>query len=849
MVTPVTTRLWTEQGLSIRVKGPGFRRRGRRFNVPFPFARIGRFPSLDITIDDPQVSRWHVYLQRMPEGVFFVDLGSRAGLRYKQVLCHRGWLEPDEPLWIGDYSLLVDVKGPPPRFNPLSRVKPGEEPLQPVALTFVMSHGRSEAHPLKRRLTLVGRSAPSNLRLSDPTIARAHLAIYRTPTHAWLVNLAGASAFQGEQPLVATQMVDGADYEIGQFNMRADLGRRVSIHSSEPNADQSSFGQEDLFSHEVDFDELDAKVEDSASVHLDLDFDPVNAGDSSPSAIDTLELEGLNRELNASRAESEHLAALLGELDPAVSWNGRVSHFPLRTEPKNPVIQEAGSLDSPPHPSVAESVTSGTTTDDLSPTSPDMSPLTASSAEPLAISIEPPRADFAESDSHSEVVSPVFAEPTCVLTTCEDLSGRQESSAMANVSLPMTTEELALPQRDEKSTSEIGANPQSSLDNERKSAELAARIEELESSLLRLESRCRDAECQRDEHAAKVAELAAAWSGSQAEGREAKSLILQLQQSVETLTQEVAAERDNVREKDHKLAQQEQSIARMRQNQVKAAEVILERNRALETLNAKLSDRDDAQKELEQKLALVEAKLQQRELSETDLSRKLQEMESLIAAKVSEIDRLEEMNLTAEELREMQQANIAELQRLLAKSQENESRSKAELSELETLVQEKSRRSELEHRRLVDELSAATKDLAQVREQWTSLSALANAEIRESVPTKDKEWIHEIPSAPEDVPSISKRLSSQSAGSSQGFNQPGPTDSSWPSEEEILQAIKQETVVKPDSARRPDLQVAKTLLDRAKHVDPRHEQLRLATWIAAGAVAVLALFGLLLYLN
>ena len=75
-----TATRWSNVGLKIRIVGPGMGLDGKTVVLDRPFARIGRFAGSDVLLDHPLISRWHAYLHCFPEGVFFVDLGSREGL-------------------------------------------------------------------------------------------------------------------------------------------------------------------------------------------------------------------------------------------------------------------------------------------------------------------------------------------------------------------------------------------------------------------------------------------------------------------------------------------------------------------------------------------------------------------------------------------------------------------------------------------------------------------------------------------------------------------------------------------------------------------------------------------------
>ena len=60
--------------------------------LPQPFAVIGRDERADVILDDPRVSRRHVYLQAVAGQVFWVDLESRTGTCDETGTRKSGWL-------------------------------------------------------------------------------------------------------------------------------------------------------------------------------------------------------------------------------------------------------------------------------------------------------------------------------------------------------------------------------------------------------------------------------------------------------------------------------------------------------------------------------------------------------------------------------------------------------------------------------------------------------------------------------------------------------------------------------------------------------------------------------------
>ena len=80
-----------------------------------PFALIGREPRAHLQLDHDQVSRRHAYLQIVGGRVFFMDLESRLGTHWESGPRRSGWLDREQVVQIGPYSIrhAAGVNGTP----------------------------------------------------------------------------------------------------------------------------------------------------------------------------------------------------------------------------------------------------------------------------------------------------------------------------------------------------------------------------------------------------------------------------------------------------------------------------------------------------------------------------------------------------------------------------------------------------------------------------------------------------------------------------------------------------------------------------------------------------------------
>src|SRR3712207_3022996 len=69
---------------------------------------IGRDPSNDVVLADPNVSRFHAEVVATGDGLELADLGSSNGTRLDGEIVERGKLSPGSDIGIGPYRLVFD---------------------------------------------------------------------------------------------------------------------------------------------------------------------------------------------------------------------------------------------------------------------------------------------------------------------------------------------------------------------------------------------------------------------------------------------------------------------------------------------------------------------------------------------------------------------------------------------------------------------------------------------------------------------------------------------------------------------------------------------------------------------
>ncbi len=194
-----------------------------------PFAVIGRGPRVDVVLDDPRVSRRHVYLQFVEGRAFWVDLESRSGTNGDRKSQKFGWLEGEQALSAGPYVIRRIVNGRRAAFTPgglpsntpLVTLAYGDAPPTEVALEFLNGPSQSTSRPVHRVMSLIGSARGCKFRLTDPSVSRFHGSLLRLSTGLWIVDLLGhRGIIVNEVPVRFSRLNDGDVLRIGRYQIR-----------------------------------------------------------------------------------------------------------------------------------------------------------------------------------------------------------------------------------------------------------------------------------------------------------------------------------------------------------------------------------------------------------------------------------------------------------------------------------------------------------------------------------------------------------------------------------------------------------------------------------------------------
>lgn len=219
--------LWVdgEFWLSVRDRGAE-----RIVHVRRPYGLLGRLEGADVAIDDRSVSARHVYLHLDPRGLYAVDLSSRTGTRLPAAGQLAAWIDPGQEIEVAgravrlvDYRIHRDLSGTEPGCPRTDLLALGDPEL--VRLTLYPEPAREPPRSLDSELVFAGRGATCGIRIEGASASRVHLALVRTRTAAYAVDLLGRGTRLNDRPIPgAVPLIDGDCLTLGVARLRVRSG-------------------------------------------------------------------------------------------------------------------------------------------------------------------------------------------------------------------------------------------------------------------------------------------------------------------------------------------------------------------------------------------------------------------------------------------------------------------------------------------------------------------------------------------------------------------------------------------------------------------------------------------------
>ena len=187
-----------------------------------PYVLVGRGAGADMGVDNDDTALRQLYLQLVGGRLYAVQLSEEHPTVRGDELWRSGWVGPDDLFGIHQTNLRVlnprQGPGDGPPDSPLA-VGPSGEPL----FTLQCGHGTDLMHEVTnyRPLLLIGRSAPSKVRVRHRSLCPTHAAVVSTPKGFWLVDLSyeGGVLVNGE-PVAVAPLHHGDVFHCGKVPFR-----------------------------------------------------------------------------------------------------------------------------------------------------------------------------------------------------------------------------------------------------------------------------------------------------------------------------------------------------------------------------------------------------------------------------------------------------------------------------------------------------------------------------------------------------------------------------------------------------------------------------------------------------
>lgn len=246
-IEPTTTDdpgpLWVDGEFWLSVHDQGAE---RLIHIRRPYGLLGRLEGADIVIADRSVSARHVYLHLDPRGLYAVDLSSRTGTRLPAAGQLAAWINPGQEIEVAgrsirliDYRIQDDRSGIEPGCSRADLLALGDPDL--IQLTLYPTPAREAPRSLDSELVFAGRGATCGVRIEGASASRVHLALVRTRTAAYAVDLLGRGTRLNDQPIPgAAPLTDGDFLTLGvaRFRVRAhhagDAADLPAVQRSQP---------------------------------------------------------------------------------------------------------------------------------------------------------------------------------------------------------------------------------------------------------------------------------------------------------------------------------------------------------------------------------------------------------------------------------------------------------------------------------------------------------------------------------------------------------------------------------------------------------------------------------------
>lgn len=209
--------LWSSDRLSVKVRFPDGA--GGTVATSGPFALLGSAAEAEVVLPHHEVPRKGLFLHADRHGLRCLAVDPRIS---------QPALAGDLPVPIlstifQGFSLEVEVASDRDAEAPRTAAPPSQISVRSEPSLQIGWHGgqRLGEFRITRALTLVGRTAPSKLRLRHKSVSKAHCVFYWDGCRLWVIDLHSRSGtWLGGQAVQACEVRVGDAIEVGEFSLR-----------------------------------------------------------------------------------------------------------------------------------------------------------------------------------------------------------------------------------------------------------------------------------------------------------------------------------------------------------------------------------------------------------------------------------------------------------------------------------------------------------------------------------------------------------------------------------------------------------------------------------------------------
>lgn len=261
---PQTFWYSTPPALRIEVAGGDIE---RSIEMQQPYALVGSHERCDIVLPDASIANRALLLIATSKGTRAIILSERSK-RSGTILT----VKPDRPLKVGPYTLRVEAntaevatdtttEDPPPSTTEQagSESNEHETPRAVHTLTWKEQTVRKYAQLADQRPLIIGRKAPSHVRIQDNQFSGVHCCAFRAGNRMWIIDLASTNGVSvSSKPIQCSEVRTGKSFRVGSIRVHY-----TQLHTEEATASlqlNAQLRSKDADATQTAIEELEAKT-------------------------------------------------------------------------------------------------------------------------------------------------------------------------------------------------------------------------------------------------------------------------------------------------------------------------------------------------------------------------------------------------------------------------------------------------------------------------------------------------------------------------------------------------------------------------------------------------------------